>query len=362
MATKDTSKIKESILNFLNSEGPNLPIKISKNVKIDSLFISAFLSELIREQKIKITNMKVGTSPIYYIEGTESGLEKFSNYLKPKEKEALSLLKEKNFLEDESQHPAIKIALRSIKDFAKPFKIKDKIFWRYFLTPITEFKKPETSQIQSSTKNEEPRQKNLNPLSKEIKKETPDNKLPTSFVSSIQQTMQKNEEKEKSIETKENPPIEQTVKESEEKSLTQKFKKESQNSNLQFPTQKKSEFLNPLATSIQTQTKEETPKPEFCQKIINIINQNNWQIIKEINYKKKEYNALIQIQSDLGPIIFKLLAKDKKTVGEADMSKLLGEAQSIPLPALFMTHGEPKKKANEFLSKYTSILKYKQIK
>ncbi len=80
-----------------------------------------------------------------------------------------------------------------------------------------------------------------------------------------------------------------------------------------------------------------------------------------MEFKAKEYNALVQINSDLGPIIFKLQAKDKKTFTEKDLSKLLGEAQAIPLPALFMTNGEAKKKTQEFLNKYNSIIKYKKI-
>lgn len=87
--------------------------------------------------------MKVGTSPIYFLPGQESGIEKFSEYIKGKEHEALSLLKKNEFLEDSKQEPAIKVALRAIKDFAKPFEKKDRLIWRYFTVKEEKFEKSE---------------------------------------------------------------------------------------------------------------------------------------------------------------------------------------------------------------------------
>jgi len=84
--------------------------------------------------------MKVGNSPLYYLSGQEQLLEKSSHYLKSKEKEAFTLLKEKKIIKDSEQDPAIRVALREIKDFAIPFKKDEEIFWRYFTIPITEFK------------------------------------------------------------------------------------------------------------------------------------------------------------------------------------------------------------------------------
>ena len=87
--------------------------------------------------------MRVGSSPVYLIPGQEPMLENFSQHLKSKEKEAFSLLKEKKFIKDDKQDPAIRIALREIKDFAIPFKEDEEIFWRYFTVPKEEFKQKE---------------------------------------------------------------------------------------------------------------------------------------------------------------------------------------------------------------------------
>lgn len=142
MEKRDTSLIKEKIIQFLERNGPSLPVHIAKEIGMDMIFTSAFLSELISHQKIKTSFMKVGTSPVYFIPGQEIGLEKFSEYIKGKEREALILLKKNNFLKDSEQEPAIKVALRAIKDFAKPFEKNDTLIWRYFLIQEKEFNAP----------------------------------------------------------------------------------------------------------------------------------------------------------------------------------------------------------------------------
>ncbi len=139
---QDTSQIKEKIIFVFKKRGPSLPVHIASETGLSMLFASAFLSELLSEKKIKLSFMKVGSSPIYLISGQEPMLERFSQHLKSKEKEAFELLKRKKFLKDEEQVPAIRIALREIRDFAIAFKKNEEIFWRYFIIPENEFESP----------------------------------------------------------------------------------------------------------------------------------------------------------------------------------------------------------------------------
>lgn len=139
----DAAQIKEKIMYILRTKGPSLPVHISKEIGSDILFSSAFLSELLSEKVVKVSHMRVGNSPIYFLSGQENLLEKFSNYLKSREKEAFLLLKEKKFLNDKEQLPAIRIALREIRDFAIPFNSNGDVVWRYFLVPEEQFIKDE---------------------------------------------------------------------------------------------------------------------------------------------------------------------------------------------------------------------------
>ena len=133
MAQMNGKEVKEQIKRTLDSRGPSLPVHIAKAIGMSSLFASAFLSELSSEGIVKISHMKVGGSPLYFLPGQEERLEKFTNFLSPKEREAFELLKLRGILEDEKQHPAIRVALRALKDFAIAFKKGEKLFWRYFL-------------------------------------------------------------------------------------------------------------------------------------------------------------------------------------------------------------------------------------
>src|SRR3989338_2910093 len=128
---QDHLQVKEKIISFIKMRGPSLPVHIGKEINTNILFTSAFLSELISEKRLKISNLKVGNSSLYFIAGQEPRLEEFSQHLKSKEKEAFELLKQKRILKDSEQHPAIRVALREIKDFAIPFKKNGELYWKY---------------------------------------------------------------------------------------------------------------------------------------------------------------------------------------------------------------------------------------
>jgi len=141
--TQNAAEIKQRILYYLKVNGPSLPITIARDIKSNTIFSSAFLSELFNEKAIKMSYLRIGSSPLYFLTGQEFMLENFAHHLKGKEKEAFNLLKDKKFLSDSVQSPPIRVALHSLRDFALPFKNGEEIIWRYFLTPETEFEKPE---------------------------------------------------------------------------------------------------------------------------------------------------------------------------------------------------------------------------
>jgi hypothetical protein len=135
----DALQLKEKIMALIQAHGPTLPVFIASQTGLSIIFSSAFLSELISDKRLKISDMHVGSSPLYLIPGQEPLLENFSQYLKSKEKDAFMILKEKKFLKDGDLEPAIRVALREIRDFAVAFKRDDDIYWRYFTIPESEF-------------------------------------------------------------------------------------------------------------------------------------------------------------------------------------------------------------------------------
>ncbi len=148
MPAQDTAQIKDKIISTLKIRGPSLPVHVATETNLSMLFTSVFLSELFSEKRIKMSNMKVGSSSIYFIPGHEPLLEKFSEHLKSKERDAFMLLRERKFLKDTEQEPAIRVALRQVKDFAIPFNKDNEVIWRYFKVNESEYAEEPKKEIQ----------------------------------------------------------------------------------------------------------------------------------------------------------------------------------------------------------------------
>jgi hypothetical protein len=129
--------IKEEILRFMQQKGPVLPADIAKHINSNILMASAHLSEVSSNGKLKISHVKAGGSPLYYLPGQETQLQKFADNLHEKEKKAYDLLQQKKVLRDNTLEPVIRVALRAIKDYSVPlqvnFKGNSEIFWRWYL-------------------------------------------------------------------------------------------------------------------------------------------------------------------------------------------------------------------------------------
>ncbi|MFH0831887.1 MAG: hypothetical protein V1886_03430 [archaeon] len=131
----DVDEKKRKIAEIIGQRGPSLPIHVTKGAELSILFASAILSEMVSNRTLRVSNLKVGGSPLYYLPGQEPMLENFYTYLPSKEKEVFLLLQKHHVLEEESLLPALRVAIRNIKDFASQFSIKaeegEKVFWRF---------------------------------------------------------------------------------------------------------------------------------------------------------------------------------------------------------------------------------------
>ncbi len=284
MPTQDTSGIKGNILSILKQRGPSLPVHIARETSLSILFASAFLSELLSERKIKISNMRVGSSPIYYILGQENQLENFSLHLNNKEKEAFTILRNKKILKDIEQEPAIRVALRSIKDFAIPFKEGEEIFWRYFITEQPEPKAKEIAKIETP------------------KKQEPKKEIPKEINSHI--------------------------------------------------IKKVDIFDKPKKKSAQKE------KSEFVVEIINSLKESDIELIQEREFKKREFMGVGKIKTNIGSMEILIMAKDKKTITENDLTVSIQKSQTEKKIILFISPGKLDKKATELLQEYKNILKF----
>src|SRR3989338_5535239 len=137
-------EIVNKIMNMLRRKGPTLPVHIASETGLSTLFASAFLSELISRKIVKLSSMRIGSSPLYFLSGQEEQLMKFAEYIKGKERDAYDLIMESGVLRDDELEPAIRVAMRSIRDFAFSIQAnldgKEIIFWRFLTTKEDEAK------------------------------------------------------------------------------------------------------------------------------------------------------------------------------------------------------------------------------
>jgi len=140
----DLSDKRESVLEIVKFKGPLLPVQIAKDIGTNIMFAGAMLSELVSNGKIRITNVKVGGSPLYYTDNQIEKLQDLVKHLNEKDRQTALLLKEKKVLRDTECNPLQRVSLREIKDFAKPLQAKEneqvELFWKWYLVSDDEAK------------------------------------------------------------------------------------------------------------------------------------------------------------------------------------------------------------------------------
>ena len=294
----------QAILEIISRKGPVIPVQVSKEINDNILMASARLSELLSSKKIKISSLKVGGSPLYYLPGQEEKLRNFANNLGGVERKAYDLLEQGKVLRDAVMEPAVRVALRQIKDFAVPLQViyqeKTEIFWKWYLTENKEAEIVIKGIIDAISKSREMQQ-------------------PQALQKAPEQTrLEKPKEEIKKPE--------ETVKKE-----IQKTRKAAQKIN----------FLNEINLF-------------FSKAKINIID------VKEIE-KNSEFDITIELNTQLGNVKYFCKAKNKKNISEGDLSSALVNAQSKGLPLLFITNGKTSKKSQEKLKTDFKNIVYREL-
>ncbi len=132
--------VQDQILEFLSVTGPTVPTKVAKTIQTDIIIASAHLSDLAAQGKVRISSLKVGGSPLYYLSGQEEKLYDFApSNLNPKDLAVLERLKNEKVLREADLDLLSKVALRALKDFAVPLQVRtserSELFWKWHLLP-----------------------------------------------------------------------------------------------------------------------------------------------------------------------------------------------------------------------------------
>ena len=294
---------KNEVLSFVKIHGPVLPRDVVKEVGGDTFFVGAVLSQLVDDRQLRLSYAKIGGSPVYYYPGQEPKLEILHQYLHEKEKRAYDILKSHKIIRDSAVEPVLRVALRNIKDFAKPLEVnlgeRKEIFWKWHLVS-----------------NQEAEQLIRGMLGRELEER--------------RKTREETEEPHKSPEEKPLPE-----REPEEKSV-----------------EKKEERHHHLEEEKQEKKPGGEEDHELLSKIKGIFRKKEIEILEtEVIRKNSDIEMILLIPSPVGKLRYFCKIRDKKKCNDKDLSSAYVDGQMKKLPVLFVTTGDLTKKAKEMQGK-----------
>ncbi|MFH1850547.1 MAG: hypothetical protein ABH879_10310 [archaeon] len=290
---------RDRILAVVSRKGPVLPLDIAKELQTNTIIASAQLSELVSAGHLKISNVKVGGSPVYFLPGQEELLQRYYGQLHEKEKRAYDLLKGQTVLWDSKQEPVTRVALRGIKDFAVPLKAhingRDELIWKWYLLS----NQGADSVIRRQLSPPEP-------------------------------------EQEKQNEGRAEEPKKERAKAEEPK------------------------FLKPKGAPAEPR-KPASPDAPFGELVTSFFTENNIKVVDKTAQRKTEIDYVVRIPSAVGELTYFCKAKSKKRVSDGDLSSAYVQGGMKKLPILFVTTGELTKKALELLDAEFKNMKVKRL-
>ncbi|MGM5481431.1 MAG: hypothetical protein ACQESE_03395 [Nanobdellota archaeon] len=322
---------KNDIITLLKQKGPLVPTEIKSKVGGDTIIVGAILSEQTSKGVIKISHMKRGASPFYYLPGQEAQLEKHKELLDPKDQQTLDMLRERKVLQDASLELFHRVSLRRLKDFAKELNVNtiygELLFWRYHLTREQEA----LDILEKRYGNRE---------EKTTKATAPENDTVKEHQS--QQTQQ--EDNSQQARTDNAKSRHSDTEESDQESVTTSQSTTAQAKPISHRDTRRPSHSNNADTQ-QELSGQEFEQTAFYQKAMNYFSNKNIKVLSQAQAaKNREYDFTILVGTDVGELKMFARAKSKKKLNEGDVAPALLKAKTKELPCLFLTDGEFTKK------------------
>ncbi|RLE46629.1 hypothetical protein DRJ22_01500 [Candidatus Woesearchaeota archaeon] len=265
---------------------PVLPAQVAKALNTNSLMAGAMLSEMTSKGILKVSNLKVGGSPLYFVPGNEFQLVNFLGNLSPKDREAVLFLKEKKILRDSDLSPLVRTCLRNAKDFALPldvsFNEKKEIFWKWFLLS----------------------DKDAEVIIRDIL-------MPSGVVEDNS---------------------------SEEKVVKQKVVEENRSVLKEEPKQLVKEKS---VSKLKSRPRKRVGKSRqsFWSKVESFFDEHSVEVIEKNSLKRTDFELVVAFDSPFGRIKYFCKALQKAKIKESDLSSAFAKARLKNLPLVFLSNG-----------------------
>ncbi len=339
---------RDTVMAFIRSKGPILPVQISKEVKTNILMASAMLSEMSSKGLVKVSHIKVGGSPLYYAPGQEAQLLQFTSHLNEKDQATLARLKHVTVMRDQAEDALTRVSLRNLKDFAHPLNVTHdgttELFWKWSSLPDVDASTMIKSMLTSSAPA---------PIQPVVPVQIPTAPpVPKAPIAAVQQPLATSVEKRKRKRAETIAPA-QVVMPSDPRTV-----------------QPKKEVVQPVAQQTFTPapvspipTHSEVVDDAFFTQLSQFCAKSNIKILECALIKKKsEYDLVLEIPSALGSMVYYAKARNKQKVTDADITAAFVQGQLRKLPAALIAPGELNKKGYELLAKDLRGMLYAQIR
>ena len=378
--------MKDKIISLMKLRGPVLPLDVSKSLNTNSIMAGAYLSELVSLKLIKISSLKIGGSPLYYLPEHSFKLQNFTHVLKGPEKKSYDLLQEKKILKDDELDSVTRVSLQNIKDFAKPIEItfndvKEK-YWKWYLISNDELQnllkiKFENNQLnkqnENNTEKNDVEQINLNNQNNQINQPIENNQS-TSNSSNPKPNPNANidtsDNEDEIIENHEDHEIKNDSnidqKSADNDIINDNFKDIKKDNDGTLKGHQGQVILEDKIEEKDIKTEDEISSNEsknklseddFLNSILNLFSEKNIEILsKEIIKNNSEIEFKILLPSPLGKILYFVVAKNKKRCSDADLAQAYVKAEMNKLPVLFLHSGDLTKKAISMLKNEFKII------
>lgn len=305
---------REKALEFIRLRGPCVPVQLGKHMGMNSMLAGALLSELVSKGSLRISNLKMGGSPLYFVPGQEPELLKHLDLLQDVDRQTVQLLERHRVIRDNEASPLIRVSLRNIADFAVPLDVsynqQKETFWKWFLCPDEETQRIIKGMLQPVKAPERPA-----------------------------------------------PVPEQTV--LQHVDGTQEA--------VQQEVQRAPSRPAPVRTPAAESRAEVGERPDmagdpFLASLLAFFVKNNIKIVEQQCVKKRvEYDFVLKLPSGVGTLTYYCKAKAKRKVTDGDVSSAFVQGQLRKLPVVLLATGELNKKGQEMVERDLQGLTFKQI-
>lgn len=353
----------------IEQRGPSLPAQLAKTVGKDSILTGAMLSEMSSKGLLRISHMKIGGSPLYYLPNQEEQLQQFMHHLSDKESAVLNKLKEHLILEDATLEPVERVMLKSLKDFAVSVIVKtdefEKKFWKWYMFPDEDAKKKivdlltpkkEVDKEEITVARESRTQDNQKTKTKEDAQKE-EAKSPSKEVSPKEQKghtpVKGSQGEQKNQKSSETSPAElpqeskETFKNKDEENAEKKSTKA-----LKKPKEKDEQQKIVEKTDDEKTIQAEVSQEGIGKKLLRFFEEAHIRVIannSDADSKKRE--LIIEADTAIGTQRLCCIALRKKRVTDADLNSAVVRASKHNLPLLFVVDGELSKSLSTKIKK-----------